>query len=52
VDAAAATVGHDVCQWVFTRYVERLVPVLPAAPIHPNARGMRAVGELLAGAVR
>ncbi|WP_028932207.1 SGNH/GDSL hydrolase family protein [Pseudonocardia spinosispora] len=41
VDTARSSVGHDVCQLPGTKWVEGLVPTSPAAPVHPNALGMR-----------
>jgi lysophospholipase L1-like esterase len=43
VDAYAASRGRDACQSSSVRWVEPTVPVNPAAPLHPNARGMRGV---------
>jgi lysophospholipase L1-like esterase len=39
IDIATVSVGHDFCQ-VVGRWVEGLVPLAPAAPVHPNADGM------------
>ncbi|SFA83949.1 Lysophospholipase L1 [Amycolatopsis marina] len=44
VDLAPVTVGHDVCAAPRDRYLEGLVPVAPAAPLHPNAKGLAAYG--------
>ncbi|KHD75595.1 hydrolase [Actinoplanes utahensis] len=52
VDLAAVSVGHDTCAPAAQRYVEGLVPVSPAAPLHPNARGMAAFGRAVADAAR
>ncbi|WP_028923083.1 SGNH/GDSL hydrolase family protein [Pseudonocardia acaciae] len=41
VDTYASSVGHDICQLPGTKWVEGLVPTSPAAPVHPNALGMR-----------
>ncbi|MGI8815849.1 MAG: SGNH/GDSL hydrolase family protein [Pseudonocardia sp.] len=41
VDTYRRSVGHDVCQLPGTKWVEGLVPTYPAAPVHPNALGMR-----------
>ena len=43
VDAYAASKGHDACRSWDVRWVEPIVPINPAAPLHPNARGMRGV---------
>ncbi len=37
VDLATPSIGHDVCQGSSTRWVEGIVPTVPAAPVHPNA---------------
>lgn len=44
VDFAATSVGHDTCAAPEDRYLEGLIPTAPAAPLHPNARGMAAFG--------
>jgi lysophospholipase L1-like esterase len=43
VDAYSASVGRDACRSSSVRWVEPTVPINPAAPLHPNARGMRGV---------
>lgn len=43
VDAYTPSIGHDACASLLVRWVEPLVPVNPAAPVHPNARGMEGV---------
>jgi lysophospholipase L1-like esterase len=45
VDAYAASKGRDACQSSSVRWVEPTVPINPAAPLHPNARGMRGVAS-------
>lgn len=45
VDLYAPSIGHDACASPLTRYVEPLVPLNLAAPVHPNARGMRAAAR-------
>jgi lysophospholipase L1-like esterase len=45
-----ASIGHDACRGVLTRWVEPLVPTNPAAPIHPNRRGMEGAAAVLAAA--
>ncbi|MEU6810502.1 SGNH/GDSL hydrolase family protein [Streptomyces sp. NPDC046831] len=52
VDTRALGIGHDSCADPADRYVEGVVPTRPAAPLHPNAAGARAVGGALAAAVR
>jgi lysophospholipase L1-like esterase len=41
VDTYTSSIGHDICELPGTKWVEGLVPTAPAAPVHPNARGMR-----------
>lgn len=43
------TTGHDVCQLPGTKWVEGFIPTEPAFPIHPNARGMQHVADLVLG---
>ncbi|MFI9450053.1 SGNH/GDSL hydrolase family protein [Amycolatopsis sp. NPDC052450] len=52
VDLAPVTVGHDVCAAPKDRYLEGLIPVGPAAPIHPNENGMRAYGNAILDVLR
>lgn len=40
VDTFTPSVGHDVCQAPGTRWVEGLLDVQNAAPVHPNELGM------------
>ncbi|GAA5117488.1 SGNH/GDSL hydrolase family protein [Pseudonocardia adelaidensis] len=51
VDTYTPSIGHDACQPPGTKWVEGLVPTAPAAPVHPNALGMREIGRVVAGAV-
>ncbi len=46
-----ASIGHDACKGPLTRWVEPVVPLNPAAPIHPNAAGMRGAANVLAAAI-
>ncbi|MEV5508910.1 SGNH/GDSL hydrolase family protein [Streptomyces orinoci] len=43
VDAFKATEGHDSCS--SDRWIEGLLPLAPAVPLHPNARGEQAMGD-------
>ena len=52
VDWYTASIGHDACQLPTVRWVEPVVPVNPAAPIHPNAAGMRGAADVLISAIR
>lgn len=49
VDAYAASLGRDTCQPPLVKWVEGIIPTSPAYPVHPNARGMRAVAGLTLG---
>jgi lysophospholipase L1-like esterase len=51
VDTYTPSIGHDACQPPGTKWVEGLVPTAPAAPVHPNALGMREIGGIVADAV-
>jgi len=48
----AASIGHDACKSSSVRWVEPLVPNNPAAPIHPNLRGMEGGAAVLVSAVK
>jgi lysophospholipase L1-like esterase len=43
VDAYTPSIGHDACRSALVRWVEPIIPTNPAAPVHPNARGMAGV---------
>lgn len=45
VDAYTASIGKDACKSSGVRWVEPLVPGNPAAPFHPNERGMTGVAN-------
>ncbi|MGW0297142.1 SGNH/GDSL hydrolase family protein [Streptomyces anthocyanicus] len=47
VNTYTPTVGHDLCQPVEDRWIETFAPETPAAPVHPNASGERAMAEAL-----
>jgi hypothetical protein len=47
VDTYAPSIGRDACQLPTVRWVEPVVPVNPAAPIHPNLAGMQATANVL-----
>ena len=51
VDVYTPSVGHDACQLPGLRWVEPLIPLSPAAPVHPNALGMQGMATALAGAM-
>ncbi|MDT7784872.1 MAG: hypothetical protein QOF58_3291 [Pseudonocardiales bacterium] len=52
VDFAAVTVGHDICAAPADRYLEGLVPTTIAAPLHPNAAGMKAFAAAIVKAAK
>ncbi|WP_371238082.1 SGNH/GDSL hydrolase family protein [Streptomyces pimonensis] len=52
VDTHTPGTGHDICAAPADRYIEGLAPIRPAAPLHPNTSGARAIGAVLAAAVR
>jgi lysophospholipase L1-like esterase len=45
VDLYAASIGHDMCTAPGTKWWEGAVPTALAAPLHPNALGVRAQAE-------
>jgi hypothetical protein len=51
VDLYAPSAGRTACDTPVLRWVEPIVPVNAAFPIHPNLNGMRGVADLLQGAV-
>jgi lysophospholipase L1-like esterase len=51
VDTYGPTIGHDICTPPGTKWIEGLVPTAPAAPVHPNERGMAAIAKAVARAV-
>jgi lysophospholipase L1-like esterase len=40
--------GRDACQLPWTRWVEPVIPAQPAAPVHPNPAGQKAVAGMIA----
>jgi lysophospholipase L1-like esterase len=51
VDTYSPTIGHDVCQDYGVRWVEGVVPTMPAAPLHPNALGMQGAAAAVLSAL-
>lgn len=51
VDTYRPTIGHDTCQLPALRYIEPLVPVADAAPVHPNRFGEAALARVVAGRI-
>jgi lysophospholipase L1-like esterase len=52
LDWYTASIGHDACKLPVIRWVEPVVPVNAAAPLHPNLGGMIGASELLTAALR
>ena len=51
VDVYTASVGHDACQLPGIRWIEAAIPLALAAPVHPNALGMRRMADILLAAM-
>jgi lysophospholipase L1-like esterase len=51
IDWYTASIGKDACQPPVIRWVEPVVPVNAAAPIHPNLGGMMGASSLLTAAL-
>ena len=51
VDVYGPSAGHTACDLPAIRWVEPIVPVNAAAPVHPNLGGMTAVADILEDAV-
>lgn len=51
VDTYGPSVGHDACTLPGARWVEPVVPTSLAAPVHPNASGMRATAAVVARSI-
>ncbi|HWG60157.1 MAG TPA: SGNH/GDSL hydrolase family protein [Streptosporangiaceae bacterium] len=45
VNTYTDSIGHDFCQPPGVKWVEGLVPTSPAAPVHPNALGEKAMAQ-------
>jgi lysophospholipase L1-like esterase len=52
VDTYTPSAGRDACASPLRRWVEPLVPATAAAPVHPNARGMRGMAAAVLAAAR
>ena len=50
VDVYGVSAGRDACAGSGTRWVEPYIPGNPAAPLHPNRRGMEAMAALVVAA--
>lgn len=51
VDTYTSSIGHDVCRSASVKWVEGIVPVNTAAPVHPNANGMANTGSVVLAAI-
>lgn len=51
IDIATPSSGHGVCAGYADKWVEGLIPTSPAAPYHPNQKGMNAAGAVVAAAI-
>jgi lysophospholipase L1-like esterase len=51
IDWYTASIGRDACKGSDVRWVEPWIPTNPAAPLHPNLRGMRGAAGLLSAAL-
>lgn len=52
VDTYTPSIGHDICQLPGTKWIEGAVPLAPAAPFHPNAKGEAAMAAAVESALR
>ncbi|HWC09954.1 MAG TPA: GDSL-type esterase/lipase family protein, partial [Acidimicrobiales bacterium] len=52
VDTYGPSRGHSACALPGDRWVEPVVPMSPADPVHPNARGMEGMAAAVLAAVR
>ncbi|WP_307532023.1 GDSL-type esterase/lipase family protein [Streptomyces umbrinus] len=52
VDTYTESREHSACSAEDTRWIEPLIPRIPAAPVHPNARGQRAITQIVLRAMR
>lgn len=51
VDTYTPTIGHDICQLPGVKWIEGIVPLSPAAPMHPNAKGEAAMARAVESAL-
>ena len=51
VDLYGPSIGHDACQLPGVRWVEPMVPLAPAYPVHPNALGMQQMATVVGAAM-
>jgi lysophospholipase L1-like esterase len=51
VDTYTPTIGHDTCKLPVLRYIEPVVPVQDAAPVHPNRAGEAALARAVEASI-
>lgn len=51
VNTYTDSIGHDFCQRTGVKWVEGLTPTSPAAPVHPNALGEKAMAQQVLAAI-
>ena len=51
VNTYTDSIGHDVCQAPGTKWMEGIVPTMPAAPVHPNALEEKAMARQVLAAL-
>ncbi|MEV7236787.1 SGNH/GDSL hydrolase family protein [Streptomyces sp. NPDC051020] len=51
VNTYTPSVGHDLCKPTGERWIETFAPETPAAPVHPNATGEKAMATAVEGAL-
>ncbi|MDQ3896275.1 MAG: SGNH/GDSL hydrolase family protein [Actinomycetota bacterium] len=51
VDLYTPSTGHDACQLPLVRWVEPVIPLSLAAPVHPNLFGMQAMAGVVGAAI-
>jgi hypothetical protein len=52
VDTYTPSLGHDMCRLPGTRWIEPVLPLAQAAPVHPNAAGEAATAAAVGRALR
>ena len=51
VDTYTPSIGHDACALPLLRWIEPVVPLAAAAPVHPSATGMRGMARAVTAAI-
>jgi hypothetical protein len=52
VDTWTSSIGHDACKLPGTAWIDGIVPVPIAAPVHPNAAGEAKTARVVTDAIR